>query len=325
MKRTVLFALALSLIMLGCSKNCQKQGVLKNEKRVVNVKREGTLSALILPTEKYQITDLTLTGKLNGVDFKFIREMAGRNYRESITAGRLARLNLENANIVESSCYFFSPYTKKQEYCYIKTNTIPDFAFQNLSNLTSITLPRNIISIGTAAFDRCKAIISVTIPNSVRYIGYGAFFNCTGLQSAILSMNLDSIGKTAFGNCKRLATVTVPFNMTSIADAVFAGCSGLTSVIIPRGIFSIGGSAFAGCKRLISVKIPGSVISIGCFAFRGCEGLKEIHCKSKTPPKAASYVFDDTSKACKLYVPKGSSANYKSAKEWKGFTTIIEE
>ena len=234
MKRTVLFALTLSLITLGCSKNCQKQGVLKNEKRVVNVKREGTLSALILPTEKYLITDLTLKGNLNGVDFKFIREMSGRNYRESITAGKLTRLDLKDANIIESGCYFFSPYTKRQEYCYTKANTIPDFAFQNLSNLRSIILPQSIVSIGTAAFEKCKG--------------------------------------------------------------------------------------------LISVKIPSSVNSIGSFAFGTCEGLKQIHCKSNIPPKAESYIFSNTNKAqCKLYVPKGSSANYKSAKEWKGFTTIIEE
>lgn len=44
---------------------------------VVNVEKPGTLSSLIDDNEKYKITDLKITGVINGRDVWFIRDMAG--------------------------------------------------------------------------------------------------------------------------------------------------------------------------------------------------------------------------------------------------------
>ena len=50
-------------------------------KRTVNVATAGTLSTLISDGEKYTIDELTLTGNLNGTDFRLLRDMAGHNYQ----------------------------------------------------------------------------------------------------------------------------------------------------------------------------------------------------------------------------------------------------
>ena len=52
--------------------------------------------------------------------------------------------------------------------------------------LTEISLPSTLKSIGYAAFWNCSGLTSITIPNSVSYIGDGVFRGCTGLTSVIV-------------------------------------------------------------------------------------------------------------------------------------------
>jgi hypothetical protein len=124
----------------------------------LHVERAGTLSTLIAKNRKYQITDLTLTGNLNGADIQYIREMAGRDYQGGTTAGQLATLNLARAN------------TSK--------NAISASIFYNCKQLTSVTLPNSVTSIGNQAFYHCSGLTSVTIPDGVTSIGSQAFFDC---------------------------------------------------------------------------------------------------------------------------------------------------
>jgi len=44
-----------------------------------------------------------------------------------------------------------------------------------------------------------------------------------------------------------------------------------------------------------------------------------------TPPHASSSFNGMNKASCKLYVPKGTFAAYKSAAGWSNFTNIIEE
>lgn len=55
---------------------------LASEPVFVEVQSAGSLSSLIEDSQKNQITDLTITGNLNGTDIRFIREMAGRDVEE---------------------------------------------------------------------------------------------------------------------------------------------------------------------------------------------------------------------------------------------------
>ena len=69
----------------------------------IHVETAGTLPTLIAENQKYEITDLTLTGNLNGTDIRLIREMTG-------TGGKLAILNLEEANIVAGGDSYYEDY-----------------------------------------------------------------------------------------------------------------------------------------------------------------------------------------------------------------------
>ena len=129
-----------------------------------------------------------------------------------------------------------------------------------------------VVAIGDYAFedfDQIFNLTSVTIPNSVTSIGHGAFSDCYDLTSVTIGNSVTSIGNQAFYNCFNLTSVTIPDSVTSIGVAAFQSCTGLTNLTIGNSVTSIGGSAFYGCSGLTSVTIPNSVTSIGNGAFRG--------------------------------------------------------
>ena len=151
---------------------------------------------------------------------------------------------------------------------------IYQYAFRQCSDLSSVTIPDSVTSIGDGAFRDCTGLTSIAIPDSVTSIGDYAFFGCTGLTSVIIPDSVTSIGGWAFEGCTGLISVTIPDSVTSIGGLAFWGCSGLTSVTIGNGVTSMGEWAFAYCDGLTSVTVGSGVMSIGSGAFSGCNNLE---------------------------------------------------
>ena len=149
-------------------------------------------------------------------------------------------------------------------------------AFQNCSNLTSITTGDGVTSIGDYAFKNCSNLTSITIGDGVTSIGNYAFYGCTSLTSITIPDSVTSLGYYAFYGCTSLTSITIPDSVTSIVSYAFQNCSNLTSVTIGNSVTSIGGRAFYGCSSLISIAIPDSVTSIGDSAFQNCSNLTSI-------------------------------------------------
>ena len=262
----------------------------------INVETAGTLPDLIPSSQKYEITNLTLTGFLNGNDIRYIREMAGKDLEGVNTEGKLSVLDLSKAHIVAGGKPYYRSFNN--DY-YSSLNSIGEYAFQGCSGLTSVTIPNSVTtigysafnycngltsitipdgvtSIGSGAFQFCSGLTSVTIPNSVTTIEVGAFYDCSGLTSITISNSVTTIGDYAFYDCSGLTSVTIPSNVTTIGEFAFYRCAGLTSVTISNSVTTIGGYAFWGCKGLTSVTIPSNVTTIWNFAFSYCAGLTSV-------------------------------------------------
>ena len=153
---------------------------------------------------------------------------------------------------------------------------IGDSAFNSCSKLTSVTIGGNVSTIGEYAFGNCSGLTSITIPDSVTSIKDGAFRNCSGLTSVTIGGNVNTIGEYAFRNCSGLTSIIIPDSVTYIDDNVFNGCSKLTNVTIGEGVTFIGGYAFYDCSELIIIKIPDSVTSIRKGAFMNCSKLTSV-------------------------------------------------
>ena len=182
---------------------------------------------------------------------------------------------------------------------------IPNYAFDNCSNLISVTIEDSVTSIGYYAFRDCTGLTSITIGNNVTSIGDYAFDDCTGLtkiyynavevadlnSSSNVFYNVGKIGndiEVIFGNTVKyipanlfrvdsyspnITRVIISDGVISIGNCAFLNCNELTSIIIPNSVTSIGNYAFSGCSGLTNISIPNSVTSIGKEAFSGCDNL----------------------------------------------------
>ena len=167
------------------------------------------------------------------------------------------------------------------EFAYFTGVTeIGEDAFQECSNMQSITLPSSLTYIPDYAFTGCSSLESVNIPAAVTYIGYRAFRYCNSLESITIGAGVSSMGATPFSGCSYLAYISVDANNSTYNDGngsnvIIDGSGNLlygggACTVIPNTVNSIGDYAFSGRSLLNNTMIiPSSVTSIGRNAFSG--------------------------------------------------------
>jgi hypothetical protein len=189
--------------------------------------------------------------------------------------------------------------------------SIGDYAFFECKNLTSVTIPASVTSIGSWVFAYWSPLTAInvdpgnanfasvdgvlynkaittliqcpsgwvgefTILSSVTSIDECGFYECASLTSISIPDQITSIGDHAFYSCTAMSSVIIGNGITSIGAGVFDFCSSLTSVTIPEGVTQIGFAAFDGCSSLTSVTIPTSVTVIGEGAFHSCSSMASV-------------------------------------------------
>ena len=292
-----LFLAAMFMVLGSLAIQAADDDGLITKQIIVKLEKAGTLPDRIGSTKRNKITNLKIIGEINGTDWRVIREMAGRDYYDDGTDGKLAILDLSEAKIVRGGDYY---YYFNEEF-YTHDNELGTHAFYGCRGLTSLTLPSGLTSIGSWAFTGCSSLTSLSLPSGLTSIGDGAFY---GLSS--------------------LTSLSLPSGLTSIGNQAFYGCSGLTSLSLPFGLTSIGNQAFCYCSGLTSLSLLSGLTSIGDGAFYGCSGLTSIYVYAEKMPKLGTNMFDDCdAKKCTVYVPKGTYDDYWLS-EFGYFENIVE-
>jgi len=224
-----------------------------------------------------------------------------------------------------------------------KTLTVVEIAdklFNYRSELTGITIPNTITSIGNEMFSRCTKLERVKIDDGdyVLELGLDIFFLCPikslyvgrnllydisdkydlpfygikTLKEVTIGKSVTEIGHGAFYNCSGLTSITIGNSVTKIGSYAFSGCSGLTSITIPNSVTEIGGYAFYNCSGLTSITIPNSVTEIGGYAFYNCSGFTSITIPNSVT-EIGDWVFGGCSGLTSITIPNsvteiGSSA-----------------
>ena len=214
----------------------------------LHVERAGTLHGMINASRLPYITDLKLTGELNGTDISFIRTLVKKNLRF---------LDLSEARIVEGGAIYYSNYRTSNDIIGSYMFYNPDYSPISPCAISKINLPNSVTGIEEGAFKSCTRLTDINIPNSVTSIGPETFRNCTGLTSINIPGSVTTIGSNAFYDCTSLTDINIPNSVTSIGEQAFYNCDNLKSVYMNASTPPfIGSQAFHNISKDLTIYIP---------------------------------------------------------------------
>ena len=247
---------------------------------------------------------------INGIYYNFSGENAEVTYR--------------NKNYKSYSSNVVIPESVTWKSKLYNVTSIGDSAFYDCRNLTSVTIPRSMISIGKYAFgdglfSGCEALNSVyitdlsawckinfesPISNPFNYASH-LYLNGEEITDLVIPEDVVRISDYAFYNCKGLTSVIISESVTSIGKYAFSSCSGVSSIKVDEEnthfdsrdnsnaiIETSSNTLIAGCQSTV---IPHSVVAIGDDAFNGCISLSSI-----TIPNSVTSIGNSAFSGCDL-------------------------
>ena len=166
----------------------------------------------------------------------------------------------------------------------------------NREALVSVTIGKNVTSVGNWAFSNCHKIRTFIV-NAVGLGSWGSYWN-SGMDSVqTMSLDMKTIPDRFYYNVKTLTKLTIGNNVETIGSSAFSG-TGLTSVTLGTNVSSLGRYCFQNCANLAKftynnkltaipdqcfegtgiteMTIPDIVTSIGSSAFNECSRLASI-------------------------------------------------
>jgi hypothetical protein len=129
-----------------------------------------------------------------------------------------------------------------------------------------VTLDGTITSIDASAFYSTQ-ITQLTIPDSVTSIGQNAFYAADQLTTLTIGNGVITIGQNAFYAADQLTTLTLGNEVTSIGQNAFYAADQLTTLTLGNKVTTIGNAAFYTSPLSPSLTLPASLTSLGVSAF----------------------------------------------------------
>lgn len=202
-------------------------------------------------------------------------------------------------------------------------------AFCDHKNLSSVTIPNSITSIGAEAFYRTPFLNNkgnwkdrilyiddyliqaqdtirgtCTVKPGTKVIAGSAFSNCEHLSEVIIPSSVISIGHLAFFYCTGLTKITIPDSVTSIGDRAFQYCTNLSEIVVPNFILHIGGQAFAFTAYANDeVNWDGNILYLGSYLIEIDYSDSEVYNIKNGTKVIADYAFYGCEKQSSITIP----------------------
>lgn len=239
MKKKLFLLTSVLLLAAGLP---QSQSWAAGTKETVNVETEGQLQVVVSELASDEVSDLTITGRLNAVDIKFLREQSGK-------LSALERLDLKGVTLVAGT----EPYYVADKglstgaggvmavnYRYFYISDVNAYSRESTSNgVGGFTLYEYFHSNCLAGAFEGMSLKTVVLPESMKQIGAYAFYGCENMASVDFSSDIEDIGMAAFMGCKSLTAFSIPEKVDTIRQYTFANCSSLAEIQFHPGICSV--------------------------------------------------------------------------------------
>ena len=228
------------------------------------------------------------------------------------------------------------PATVTNEGVEYTVTSLADDGFSSCSNLTALTLPETITSVGQYAFSIVAAFENINVSEENNYFSSedGVLFNKDKTELVLypagrtgeysVPESVLTIGRRAFAH-SRLNQVSLPEGLTKIEVSAFAGCVA-PEIILPESLSVIGDYAFNICSNLVNINIPDGVKKIGNLVFDGCNSLLDITVEeSNANYSSMDGILFNKDKSTLIKYPEGKLdgsyiiPNTVTTIEWYGF------
>ncbi len=232
----------------------------------------------------------------------------------------------------------------------------------------------------TNAFINCTDITSVTIPNTVLTIGDYAFYNCSSLKTVTMSDSVVNIRSYAFALDFQLESIKISSGVKFLDESVFQGCAELfefeggvcyvdnwaisyfydvemlenddaddeaplvyslregtigigtyafydckaVEIVIPDSVLYINDNAFAECKELTKLSLPASLTSISNNMLENCEKLASVSIPANVT-KIGEMAFYNCRKITEITIPSEVSEIGVNAFSGTSISTVTFE
>jgi hypothetical protein len=194
--------------------------------------------------------------------------------------------------------------------------TIGRHAFRTNYQITALSFPNSVVTIGEGAFDSVLFNLqTLVLPSNLQTIGNGAFIQAVSITTLVIPNSVTAIGDFAFYSLRAVTSLTLPTSLTSIGQYGFANASVLTSLTIPNGVTSIGEHAFREAGQLSTLNLPSTLTSIGGYTFASSSSLLSYnYCGTSLNDESLEYAgLSGKTKTCTVSVTSSNSDSASSA------------
>lgn len=316
------------------------------------LKDSGSLAGLFDSEEAITLEKFTISGPMNGDDFRFLRLVLGAPLLpgEAPVESSVTEVELTDVSITPGG----GPYDGNR---YTVADEISTDLFSDCTRLERIQLPATATVLARDAIARCHALRRLILPPYV--VNILPSEECTALAeievspanehftsidgvlfnkeansilwfplgktgSYVLPSTITSIGENAFAGTA-ITSLAIPSSVTTISRGAFAGSS-LREISLPDNLKNVSESMFQDCTSLTTVRLGKSTEFIGNYVFDGTS-LSSLYVSAVIPPYTSEYAFSNRGSEitgnCTLYVPEGRQQIYRNHPRWGKFSNII--